>query len=74
MHEADESMAVAAEVPQDLPEEEHAPPPEVPVPPPDEAPPPPPDAWHAVEHDRRAAELASRESAVGLLYRQRRRM
>jgi len=72
MHEAEESMAVVAEVPQDLPEEEHAPPPEVPVPPPDEAPPPPPDAWHAVEHDRRAAELASRETVVGLLYRQRR--
>jgi len=72
MHEAEEPMAVAAEVPQDLPEEEHAPPPEVPVPPPDEAPPPRPDAWHAVERDRRAAELASRGSAVGLLYRHRR--
>jgi hypothetical protein len=30
MHEVEESMAVAAEVPEDLPEEEHAPPPEVP--------------------------------------------
>jgi len=74
MHEAEESMAVAAEVPQDLPEEEHAPPPEVPAPPPDEAPPPPPDAWHAVAHDSRPGEVASRESAVGLRYRQRRRI
>jgi hypothetical protein len=73
MHEEEESMAVAAEVPQDLPEEEHASPPEVPAPP-DKAPPPPPDAWHTVEPDRRAGELASRESAVGLQYRQRRRM
>jgi hypothetical protein len=73
MHKAEESMAVAAEVPQDLPEKGHAPPPEVPAPP-DEAPPPPPNALHTVAHDRRAGELPSRESAVGLQYRQRRRM
>ena len=59
MHEAEKSIAVAVEVPQDLPEEEHAPPPEVPVPPPNEAPPPPPDAWHAVEHDRRPGDRSS---------------
>jgi hypothetical protein len=75
MDEADESMQVAAKVPEDLPEEE-PPPPEIPAPAPSEAPPqpPPPDAWHAVAHDFRPGEVASRESAVGLLYRQRRRI
>jgi hypothetical protein len=74
MHEAEESMAVAAEVPEDLPEEEHALPPEVSAPSPQGTPPPPPDAWYAVEYDCRPSELASRGPAVGLLYRQRRRM
>jgi hypothetical protein len=51
MDEAEESMQVAAKVPEDLPEEEPAPPPEIPAPAPSEAPPPPPppDAWHAVK-------------------------
>ena len=41
MDEAEESMQVAAKVPEDLPEEE-PPPPEIPAPAPSEAPPPPP--------------------------------
>ena len=47
MDEAEESMQVAAKVPEDLPEEEPAPPPEIPAPAPSQASPPPPDAWHA---------------------------
>ena len=74
MDEAEESIQVAAKVPEDLPEEEPAPPPEIPAPAPSQASPPPPDAWHAVAHDSRPGEVASRESAVRLLYRQRRRM
>ena len=74
MHDVTQSMAVAAHVPENLPEEKHAPPPpEIPAPPSPETPPPPPDAWHAVEHHCRPGEFASR-AADGLLYRQRRRM
>jgi len=42
MDEAEESIQVAAKVPEDLPEEEPAPTPEIPAPAPSEAPPPPP--------------------------------
>jgi hypothetical protein len=74
MHEEEESTAVAADVPGDLPEDENALPPEVRTAPPQDAAPPPPDVWYSVEHNCRPGEFTSRGPADGLLYRRRRHM
>ena len=74
MHEEEESTAVAADVPGDLPKDERALPPGVRTAPPHEAAPPPPEVWYSVEHNWGPGESTSRGSADGLLYRQRRHM
>ena len=73
MHEEEESTVVAADVPGDLPEDEHALLP-VRTAPPQEAAPPPPAVRYSVEHNCRPGEFTSRGPADGLLYRRRRHM